>query len=214
MSKVPVCDSKGARVSEMELPDALFQTRGGRGVVYEVVTAYLANQRAGTASTKKRGEVSGGGAKPWRQKGTGRARAGSIRSPIWRGGGIVFGPKPRDFSVKVPAAKRHLALRRVLGEKVASGQVLIIEKFEVTEPRTRQVAGLLRALKADAGALLVDAAVSRALKLATRNLQKAEAVPADSVCVYHLLRYPNVVFSREGWQRMQQRLERGERRSA
>lgn len=214
MSKVPLCDTKGAHIGDVEMPDALLETRGGRGVLYEVVTAYLANQRTGNASTKKRGEVSGGGAKPWRQKGTGRARAGSIRSPIWRGGGIVFGPKPRDYSVKVPATKRKLALRCALSDKIGAGQVKVVEKFDVTEPRTRQVAALLRALKAEKGALLVDGELSRALTLATRNLEGVEAVPADSVCAYHVLRYPLVVFSKSGWERMQQRLVSGERRSA
>jgi large subunit ribosomal protein L4 len=214
MSKVPLCDSKGARIGDIEVSDAFFKTRGGRGALYEVVTAYLANQRAGTASTKKRGEVSGGGAKPWRQKGTGRARAGSNRSPIWRGGGIVFGPKPRDYSVKVPSAKRRLALQRALGEKVAGGQVLIVDKFEITEPRTRQVAALLRALKADKGALLVDGEVARPLALAARNIEGVEALKADSVCAYHLLRYPLAVFSKSGWERMRQRVEGGDRRSS
>lgn len=214
MSKVPLCDIKGARIAELDVPDALLNVRGGKGALYDVVTAYLANQRAGTACTKKRGEVSGGGAKPWRQKGTGRARAGSIRSPIWRGGGIVFGPKPRDYSVRVPAAKRQLALRRALSDKIAAGQVLVVEKFEISEPRTRHVAALLRALKAEKGALLVDGEMTRALALAIRNIEGAAAMPADSVCAYDLLRYPLTVFSKSGWERMRQRVEGGKGRTS
>lgn len=212
MSKVPLCDAKGIRKGDFELPDALLETRHGRKAVYEVVVAQRAAQRAGTASTRKRGEVSGGGAKPWRQKGTGRARVGSIRSPIWRGGGVVFGPKPRDYAVKISAKKRLLALRRVLGDKAESGRFFMIEKFDLAEPRTRQIVSVLRTMGVRGSCLLVDERVSRPLMLAVRNLSGVDVALADSVCVYELLRYATVIFSRNGWARMEQRIESGLRR--
>lgn len=213
MSKVPLCDAKGIRKGDFELPDALLETRHHREVIYEVVVAQRAARRAGTASTRKRGEVSGGGAKPWRQKGTGRARVGSVRSPIWRGGGVVFGPKPRDYAAKIPAKKRLLALRRVLGDKVESGRFFVIEKFDLAEPRTRQIVSVLRTMGVKGACLLVDEQVNRPLKLAVRNVSGVEVAPADGVCVYDLLCYPTVIFSRTGWARMQQRIENGLRRA-
>jgi large subunit ribosomal protein L4 len=189
MSKLPVCNIDGSRHGEFELSEDLLELKRGGQAVHEAITAHRAKCRAGTASTLKRGEVSGGGAKPYRQKGTGRARAGSNRSPIWRGGGIIFGPKPRDF------------------EKVAAGQVMVIEKLDLAEPKTHLVAALLRKLKAESGALLVDSVVTRNLAMASRNMENVKAVSADSVHTYQLIDYPLIVVTRSGMEKLAERLK-------
>src|SRR5579872_2929881 len=130
MAKVEVKNLEGQPVKEHELPDAVFSVRPNHNLLWEATKAYLASRRQGTHSTKTRGEVSGGGKKPWRQKGTGRARAGSIRSPLWVGGGVVFGPKPRDYSKKINSKVRDLAFRRALFDRASAGEIDVIEHFE------------------------------------------------------------------------------------
>ncbi|RMF86662.1 MAG: 50S ribosomal protein L4, partial [Nitrospirae bacterium] len=146
MAKVEVKDRQGSAVGEVELADALFAAEWSDGCVYDTVRAQLAARRAGTACTKGRTEVRGGGRKPWRQKKTGRARVGSIRSPLWRGGGVVFGPKPRDYSFHVPRKVRARALASALSDKVARGRLLVVEGLGVAEPKTREAVKLLRDL--------------------------------------------------------------------
>lgn len=207
MSKLPVCNIDGSRHGEFELSEDLLELKRGGQAVHEAITAHRAKCRAGTASTLKRGEVSGGGAKPYRQKGTGRARAGSNRSPIWRGGGIIFGPKPRDFEKQVNKKSRRLAFRRAFSEKVAAGQVMVIEKLDLAEPKTHLVAALLRKLKAESGALLVDSVVTRNLAMASRNMENVKAVSAESVHTYQLIDYPLIVVTRSGMDKLAERLK-------
>ena len=207
MSKLPLCNMDGARLGEFELSDELLELKRGDQALHEVITAHQANRRAGSASTLKRGEVSGGGAKPYRQKGTGRARAGSNRSPIWRGGGIIFGPKPRDYEKQVNKKSRRLAFRRAFSERVAAGEVMVVETLDIKEPKTHALALLLKKLKADSGALLVDGAVNRNLALASRNMANVETVSANDVHAYQILRYPRLVVPRGGMEKLAQRLK-------
>jgi large subunit ribosomal protein L4 len=148
MATLDVLNSKGQKAGSVELADAVFKVKAPSTLIHEVVTAYLANQRRGTHSTKTRGEVSGGGLKPWKQKHTGNARAGSIRSPLWRKGGITFGPKPRSYVQAVPPAKRRLALRAVLSSFVADGKLTVVDQFLLAEPKTKHVAAMGRRLEA------------------------------------------------------------------
>src|ERR1051325_10108310 len=141
--KLTVKNTQGKKQGELEVKFELVANGKGTQAVHDAVTAYQAAQRMGTASTKTMGEVTGTGKKPWRQKGTGRARAGSFRSPLWRGGGVVFGPKPRDFGKKVARATRQLALRKALTERLKSGDVMVVDEIKLSSPRTREFVGVL-----------------------------------------------------------------------
>src|SRR5947199_9384791 len=145
--KLTIKDTKGKDQGEVEVGFPLIEDGKGTQAVHDVVVAYLANRRMGTACTKNVGEVAGTNRKPWRQKGTGRARAGSFQSPLWRGGGVVFGPKPRDFRKKVSKATRQLALRKALSERLKSGEVVVVEDIKLSSLKTREFLGVLSALK-------------------------------------------------------------------
>ncbi|HPF99911.1 MAG TPA: 50S ribosomal protein L4 [Kiritimatiellia bacterium] len=208
MSKVPVCNMQGDRVGDVQLADDLLELKRGAQAVQDAVQAYRAGLRSGTASTRKRGEVSGGGAKPWRQKGTGRARAGTIRSPIWKGGGVVFGPIPRSFAKSINRKVSQLAFCRAFSEKVAAGEVVVVEKIELPEAKTRHVAAMLKKLKADRGALLVVERLSREIVLASRNLVRVEVAAAADVHTYQMLKYPMVVVSKAAMPILEGRLKK------
>lgn len=192
---VPVVDKQGNEVGTMDIPPQWLEAERGGQAVHETVVAYLADRRAGTASTKTRAEVRGGGRKPYRQKGTGRARAGTIRSPIWGGGGVVFGPKPRSYHRKVNRKVRNLACRRILHDRLRDGELIVLDKLELSAPRTKEMVGLLNAIGAGEHTLLVDAHVDRAAHLATRNLPNAEIVAVDELSAYQMMRYRRVVFT-------------------
>lgn len=209
MSKVNVYDLKGASAGETEVADSLLELRRGAQAVHDVVVAYRAGLRAGTASTKERGEVRGGGRKPYRQKGTGRARMGSIRSPILRGGGVVFGPHPRDYSQKINKKVVALAFRRALSEKLAHNAVAVVEGLGQIEPKTRAAAALLKKVAAGGPALLVTAAPSANLIRAARNLPGVEVTTAAQAHTYQVLRYPVIVADAEGLAALQARLAEG-----
>lgn len=208
MSKVPVCNMQGDRVGDIQLADDLLELKRGSQAVQDAVQAYRAGLRSGTASTKKRGEVSGGGAKPWRQKGTGRARAGSNRSPIWKGGGVVFGPRPRSYAKSINRKVLQLAFCRSFSEKVAAGEVVVVEKIELPEAKTRHVAMMLKKMKADRGALLVVDRLSREIVLATRNLERVEVAAASDVHTYQMIRYPLVVVTKAAMSILEGRLKK------
>ncbi|HOX23774.1 MAG TPA: 50S ribosomal protein L4 [Elusimicrobiales bacterium] len=162
-----VLNAQGKETGKCELPESLFGLKADRHLLHEAVTAYLANQRKGCACTKTRSEVSGGGKKPWKQKGTGRARQGSTRSPIWRHGGVTFGPKPRSYRQELPIAKRRLALAHALSAKQAGGHVIVLDKLSISQPKTAELYDILAALNAGRKPVLVsspDANVSRAAK--------------------------------------------------
>src|SRR5436190_19474886 len=145
--KIPVKDLSGKKAGDYEVKVTLIEDGRGTQAVHDVVVAHRANQRSGTASTKNVGEVAGTNKKPWRQKGTGRARAGSFQSPLWRGGGVVFGPKPRDFGKKVSKSTKQLALRKALSERLKSGDVLVVEELKLESPKTREFVFALKALQ-------------------------------------------------------------------
>jgi len=203
--KVQVLDQSGKPVQELNLPEELFSYPVKDHLIYEAVVNYLANQRQGTACTKTRAEVSGGGRKPWRQKGTGRARSGSVRSPLWRHGGTVFGPKPRDYSYAIPKKARKNALKSALTAKLAENLVLVIDNINLTQPKTKEAANWLKNLKIDS-ALIVDNRENENLFRSVRNLPQAKAVDEGQLNVYDVLKYRWIIFSQRAFNSLVERL--------
>ena len=206
MLKVHVLDQKGKRISEINLPKEIFGYPYKEHLLYEAVVNYRANQRQGTASTKTRGEVSGSGRKPWKQKGTGRARVGSIRSPLWKKGGTVFGPKPRDYSYRLPKNVKRNALRSALSRKLSDKQMLVLEAMDIKEPKTKEGVKFLEALKLDS-ALIVDRHQNRNLFLSLQNVPKVKAVDYSQVNTYDVLNYKWLVFSQKAFESFMERLK-------
>ena len=200
MSKtLDILDCKGARVGEYVIPDTALEMEKGEQAVRDAVVAFLAEMRAGTASTKTRGEVSGGGAKPFRQKGTGRARAGSSRSPIWLGGGVIFGPKPRSYAKKVNKKIMALALRRAFTERVIDGDIVVVDKFDLPDHKTKSAKAILDALKVmERTVLLSMPEYDETAVCATGNLAGVVLRKAQSMNVYEMLRFHKVVFTKDG----------------
>lgn len=194
--KLTVYNTDGTSKEERDFSDfPVHEGTKGRMALRQVVLAIQANLRQGNASTKTRAEVSGGGKKPFRQKGTGMARRGSSRSPLLRGGGIVFGPRPRDYSQKVNRKMRRLALSRALFERAEDGSVQVIEKWEVAERKTKLFAEILNHVAPAGNVLLVDDEFSETFGLAARNVERAHFAQAGTVNAYDLIRYPHIVFS-------------------
>jgi len=204
--KLTVKNIAGRDQGELEVKFSLIEDGKGTQAVHDSVVAYLANQRMGTACTKTMGEVAGTGKKPWRQKGTGRARAGSFASPLWRGGGVVFGPKPRDFGKKISKATKQLALRKALSERLKSGDVVVVDDLKLTSPRTREFVTLLNALNVEGSALVISPGQDRNLTLASRNLPRVELATSDSLNTYQVLRFDKLLFTRGAFERVEQRL--------
>lgn len=209
MSKIAIYNLNGEAAGEKQIADKLLETKRGAQAVLDVVTAYRAGIRAGSASTKKRGEVSGGGRKPYKQKGTGRARQGSIRSPILRGGGVVFGPQPRDFAKKLNKKTAALAFRRALSDKLAAGAVAVAAGLETVEPKTKALAGLLKKVAGGKAALFVTGAANANLNRAVRNVPKIEVTTAAQASVYQIMRYPAIVADAAGLDALAKRLAEG-----
>ena len=193
MTTLPVLNQKGQKLSELALDKTVFDGEVNQDLLHQVVRMYQANLRQGTHATKTRGEVSGGGKKPWRQKGTGRARVGSIRTPLWRHGGTVFGPHPRDYGYTLPKQMRRLALRSGLNAKVKDGEVILVYTLQVGTPKTKEFAALLSALKVEGKALVVVDKVSETLWRSLRNVPGISLKGQQEVNVYDLLKYPKVV---------------------
>jgi len=206
MLKVQVLDQKRKKVDELSVPKEIFGYPYKEHLLYEAVVNYRANQRRGTASTKTRGEVSGSGRKPWRQKGTGRARAGSIRSPLWKKGGTTFGPKPRDYSYSLPKSSKRNALKSALSKKLADKQIFVLEALDIKEPKTKEGVKLLEALKLDS-ALVVDQHQNKNLFLSLRNIPRVKAVDYSQVNVYDVLNYKWLVFSQKAFKSFIARLK-------
>jgi large subunit ribosomal protein L4 len=193
---VPVVNQAKEPAGEITLPVGAFDGPVRKHLLYEVVNMQRANRRAGTASTKTRGEVRGGGKKPWRQKGTGRARAGSIRSPIWVGGATIFGPRPRDYSYRLPSSARRSALRSALSLKVREGQLLVLDAIDIPDGKTKAVEQMLQALGI-ASALIVTAEPNLMLERAARNLRTVKVLRAEGANVEDILRYQHLVLTPE-----------------
>jgi large subunit ribosomal protein L4 len=206
--KLTVKDIQGNEQGELEIQFPLIETNKGTQAVHDAVTAYRANQRRGTACTKPMGEVAGSGKKPWRQKGTGRARAGSFASPLWRGGGVVFGPKPRDFGKKLNAKVKTLALHKALSERLKAGDVLVLNELKLSAPKTREFAGVLKTLDLQRSVLVVAVGPDPNLMLAARNLQKVEVTTPDDLNTYQVLRSDKLLFTREAIEKLGQRLQK------
>jgi large subunit ribosomal protein L4 len=204
--KLKIQDIKGNSQGELEVNFALIENGRGTQAVHDTVVAYNAGQRSGTACTKNVGEVAGTNKKPWKQKGTGRARAGSFRSPLWRGGGVVFGPKPRDFSKKVSRSTKQLSLRKALSERLSAGDVLVVDDFKLASPKTKEFAGVLSALKLEGTALIVSHGVDKNLTLAPRNVPTVELTTSDSLNTYQVLRSDKLVFTRGAFEKVGERL--------
>jgi large subunit ribosomal protein L4 len=173
---------------------------------HQVVRMQLAKRRRGTASTKTRGEVSGGGRKPWRQKGTGRARAGSTRSPLWRGGGVALGPKPRDYAYKLPKKVRRAALRSALSMKIQEGLLKVVDHLDIPAPKTKQMVGFLRGLGVGKASVILLIDNNPNVQLAARNLPEVKVLRVEGVNVYDLLAHDYLVCTREALMKLQERV--------
>jgi len=204
--KIPIKDMKGKSQGELEVKFQLIEDGRGTQAVHDVVVAYRAGQRMGTACTKNVGEVAGTNKKPWRQKGTGRARAGSFQSPLWRGGGVVFGPKPRDFSKKVSRKTKQLALRKALTERLRAGDVVLIDDLKLESAKTKEFVGLLSALELKGTSLIVAHAVDRNLTLASRNVPNVALTTSDLLNTYDVLRSDKLLFTRGAFDQIEARL--------
>jgi large subunit ribosomal protein L4 len=205
--KLSVKDSNGKDQSELEVKFALIEDGRGTQAVHDTVVGFRANQRMGTACTKTAGEVAGTNKKPWRQKGTGRARAGSFQSPLWRGGGVVFGPRPRDFGKKVGRKTKQLALRKALTERLTAGDVVVVEGIQFDSPKTKNFVELMKKFELNGTALVVVPAIERNLQLATGNLQQVEVTTADSLNTYQVLRHDKLLFVRSAFEKVEERLK-------
>ncbi len=204
--KIAIKNLEGRDQGELEVKFPLVE--GGRGTqaVHDAVTAYQAAQRSGTASTKNVGEVAGTNKKPWRQKGTGRARAGSFQSPLWVGGGVVFGPRPRDFSKKVSKKTRQLALRKALTERLKAGDVVVVDDLKLESPKTKDFIGVISKLELKGTMLVISTGVDKNLTLASRNLERVALTTSDSLNTYDVLRPDKLVFTKSAFEKVEARL--------
>lgn len=204
MPKTTILKADGTDAGSVELVESLFAAPVKESVIHQAVVRQLAGRRLGTSNTLTRGEVNGGGKKPWRQKGTGRARQGTKTAPHWVGGGVVFGPHPRSYEQRMPAKMRRAALRGVLSSKASDGRVLVIEGFDLEEARTRAFRGRLDGWKVDGKVLLVLAARDETVERASRNLREVRVILADSLNVVDLLDADTIIFTRDALQRAQE----------
>ena len=197
MPKVDVYDIKGKKVSDVELAENIFGIEPNEAIVHSVLVNYLANQRQGTQSTKTRAEVRGGGRKPWRQKGTGRARQGSIRAPQWVKGGIALGPKPRSYKYTVNKKERRLAIKSLLSSKVLENELTVVDKLELNEIKTKTMVKALSDLKVEGKTLIVLADKNENVLMSSRNIEGVKTILLNNINVFDLLKYNNLVLPLE-----------------
>ena len=203
MANVAVLNMTGAQVGTIELNDAIFGIEVNEHVLHLAVVNYLANQRQGTQSTKTRAEVRGGGRKPYRQKGTGRARQGSIRSPQWVGGGVVFAPKPRDYSFKLNKKVKRLALQSALSTKVAEGKIIVLDELTLSEVKTKEMAKVLENIKCGKALIVMDGSNENVI-LSARNIPEVKTASVSTINVYDLLKYNTLVVTKEAVEKIQE----------
>lgn len=203
--KLAIKDIQGKTSGELEVKFEMIENGRGTQAVHDAVTAYRAAQRSGTACTKTAGEVQGSNKKPWKQKGTGRARAGSVRSPLWPGGGVVFGPKPRDFSKTISKKTKQLALRKALSERIKAGDVIVVDDLKLASPKTKEFIGVISAL-ALKGTTLVVAQADKNLTLASRNVENVTMTTGDLLNTYDILRPDKLLFTRSAFEKVEARL--------
>lgn len=203
MANVAIVNQSGVPVGKMELDDAIFGIKVNKHAVHMAVVQYLANRRQGTKSTKTRSEVRGGGAKPWRQKGTGRARQGSTNSPQWTGGGVVFAPKPRDFSFKLNKKLKRLALKSVLTDKVQNDQLIVLDTLEFPEIKTKQMIAVCKDLELGKALIVTDNAAEN-LILSARNIPGIKTAGVNTINVYDILNHDNLVITKAAIEKIQE----------
>jgi large subunit ribosomal protein L4 len=204
MPKVALFDQKGSKVSDIELNDSIFGIEPNKHVLFEAVVMQRASLRQGTHKTKIRSEVAGGGRKPWKQKGTGRARQGSIRSPQWRGGGTVFGPTPRSYSYKLPKKVRRLAIKSALSSKVLDENILVLESLAFDAPKTKDFKGVLQALSVESKALIVTADLDENVALSARNIPGVTIVTADGINVLDVLNHDKLILTKAAVEKVEE----------
>ncbi|ERK32550.1 MULTISPECIES: 50S ribosomal protein L4 [Clostridium] len=196
MPTVGLFNKEGQKVGDFQLNENVFGVEINEAALHQVVVALLANKRQGTQSAKTRAEVRGGGIKPWRQKGTGRARQGSIRAPQWIHGGVVFAPKPRDYKVSVPKTMRRVAMKSALSSKVAENELIVLESLELAAPKTKDVVNILKAFEAKK-TLIVTAESNENVYKSARNIQGVAVLPVNNINVYDLLKYEKVLITKD-----------------
>ena len=204
MIDLPVRNIKGENIGEVSLRDDIFNTKVNKYLVHQAVKRYLANRRRGTASTKNRSDVRGGGAKPWKQKGTGRARAGTNSSPIWVGGGIVFGPTPRDYSFSLPKKMKVAALKSVLLDKLENKEIIIIDKLSLEENKTSKMVEILKNLQASKKPLIITEKEDSAIALSVRNIKGAQVLPASKINTYDLINHEKIIITKKALKRIEE----------
>jgi large subunit ribosomal protein L4 len=203
---VPVVSQTRAAVGQVEVPAAVLAGPVREGLLHAMVRSQLASRRAGTHSTKTRAFVSGGGKKPWKQKGTGRARAGSIRSPLWAGGAVVFGPQPRSYAYQMPKSARKAALRAVLAARHGEGKLVVVDALTLAQPKTKQMVECLKGLGIEGSVLVVLASADDAIMRAARNLPKVKVLLAGGLNVYDVLKHATLVMTRDALEQVATRL--------
>jgi large subunit ribosomal protein L4 len=206
MSTLPLKNCKGKTLGEVTLSAAFCVAGKGDQALFQSVVTHQANQHQGSASTLRKGEVSGSGKKPWKQKGLGRARAGYRQSPVWRGGGVAFGPHSHKVRKQLPRKVARLAFAKAFGERAAAGQVMVLDALQLETPRTKEMCALLKALDVKGKTLLILDAPDTQVCLAARNLQEVEVVCACNVNTYQIVRYPQIVITKAGVEKLEQRL--------
>jgi large subunit ribosomal protein L4 len=206
--KLSVKNSQGKAAGELEVKFELIENGRGTQAVHDAVVAYRAAQRSGTACTKTAGEVAGTNKKPWKQKGTGRARAGSFQSPLWVGGGVVFGPKPRSFAKKVNVRTKQLALRKALSERLKAGDVIVVDDIKLSSPKTKAIISVIDALQVDGTALIISTGENKNLLLATRNLPNVDLTTSETLNTYDVLRQDKLIFTRGAFEKVEARLNK------
>ena len=204
MPKIDVYNIEGKKVNDVELKEDIFGIIPNEELVHSVIVNYLANQRQGTQSTKTRAEVRGGGKKPWRQKGTGRARQGSIRAPHWVGGGIALGPKPRSYSYKLNKKERRLAIKSCLSSKVIENELTVVDKFEFNAIKTKEVAKMLNSLKLEGKTLILLPEKNEIIQKSARNIKGVKTLSVNTINAYDLVNYKNLVVTLDTVKRLEE----------
>jgi len=204
MIDLSVQNIKGENIGEVSLKDNIFNTKVNKYLIQQVVKRYLANKRRGTASTKNRSAVRGGGAKPWKQKGTGRARAGTNRSPIWVGGGTVFGPNPRDYSFSLPKKIKIAALKSVLSDKLKNKEIIIIDELLLNENKTSKMVEILKNLQAFKKPLIITEKEDNIIALSVRNIKGAKVLPVSKINTYDLMNQEKIIITKKALQKIEE----------
>ena len=204
MIALSVHNIKGENVGEVSLEDNIFSTKVNKYLVHQAVKRYLANRRRGTASTKNRSAVRGGGAKPWKQKGTGRARAGTNSSPIWVGGGVVFGPAPRDYSFSLPKKMKVAALKSVLSDKLGNKEIIIVDKLSLKENKTSKMVEILKNLQAFKKPLIIIENEDNGIAKAARNIKGTQVLPVSKLNTYDLINHQKIIITKKALKRIEE----------